>query len=364
MIEDVRVNGVDVVPLVEAELNRRYPDRAKMRPADADGYRQAWDILERLWQQTVDRARGMDPDLLHERVDDEYSFIETLRHLVFATDAWVSRAILGQPSPWDPLGLPHDEMPDEVDVPRDRAARPSLDQVLALRADRMATVRGVLAGLTDAALAGMTEPVTEPGYPEPESYPVRRCLQAILTEEWEHRLYAERDLDLLRPEQHDPARCFKSGITHAFERKRIVAQCVTCGSELHPERAEKYDYCMAPECQEKNLKGLTMVAVGVNKSAEQYLLLDEETRDELARGKFHDQRRGRSAPPCPLPGRAARSRPAARPSRARRRPPDPVPGRPRAARPRAGRGPSPRRNSRCSTTSKGGGRKRSRRSSA
>jgi hypothetical protein len=71
-----------------------------------------------------------------------------------------------------------------------------------------------------------------------------------------------------------------------------VAQCVTCGSELHPERAKKYDYCMAPECQEKNLKSLTMVAVGVNKSAEQYMLLDEETRDELARGKYHDQRRG------------------------------------------------------------------------
>ena len=74
--------------------------------------------------------------------------------------------------------------------------------------------------------------------------------------------------------------------------KSFVAQCVTCGSELHPERAEKYDYCMAPECQEKNLKGLTMVAVGVNKSAEQFLLLDEETKDELARGKYHDQRRG------------------------------------------------------------------------
>ncbi len=71
-----------------------------------------------------------------------------------------------------------------------------------------------------------------------------------------------------------------------------MAQCVTCGSELHPERAKKYDYCMAPECQEKNLKGLTMVAVGVNKSAEQYLLLDDKTRDELAAGKFHDQRRG------------------------------------------------------------------------
>jgi len=71
-----------------------------------------------------------------------------------------------------------------------------------------------------------------------------------------------------------------------------MAQCITCGSELHPDRAKKYDYCMAPECQEKNLEGLTMVAIGVNKSAEQYLLLDEQTRDELASGKFADQRRG------------------------------------------------------------------------
>jgi uncharacterized protein YjbI with pentapeptide repeats len=197
LISDVRINGVDVVPLVEAELDRRYPDRAKMRPADADGFRQAWEILERLWQQTVARARGLAPDLLHERVDDEWSFIETLRHLVMATDAWVSRAILGQPSPWDPLGLPHDEMPDDAGVPRDMDARPSLDQVLALRADRMATVRRVLAALTDAELAGWTEPVTEPGYPPPQSYPVRRCLQAILTEEWEHRLFAERDLSVL-----------------------------------------------------------------------------------------------------------------------------------------------------------------------
>jgi hypothetical protein len=71
-----------------------------------------------------------------------------------------------------------------------------------------------------------------------------------------------------------------------------VAQCITCGSELHPDRAKKYDYCLAPECQEKNLKGLTMVAVGVNKSAEQYMLLDDQTRDDLASGKFADQRRG------------------------------------------------------------------------
>jgi hypothetical protein len=196
-IENLRVNGVDVVPLVEAELDRRYPDRARMRPLDASGFREAWDILERLWGQTVDRARTLDPGLLHERVDDEWSFVETLRHLVFATDAWVTRAIQGVPCPWHPLDLPPDEIPAGPPVPRDYAARPALPEVLALRADRMATVRRVLDGLTDDALAGWTEPVTEPGYPEPESFPVRRCLQAVVTEEWEHRLYAERDLDAL-----------------------------------------------------------------------------------------------------------------------------------------------------------------------
>jgi DNA-binding CsgD family transcriptional regulator len=75
---------------------------------------------------------------------------------------------------------------------------------------------------------------------------------------------------------------------------------------LHPDRAEKYDYCMKPECQEKNLKSLTMVAVGVNKAAEQYMLLDEQTRDELASGKFADQRRGligTSVPSQPGPAR-------------------------------------------------------------
>src|SRR5215470_4152878 len=96
--------------------------------------------------------------------------------------------------------------------------------------------------------------------------------------------------------------------------KSFVAQCVTCGSELHPERAKKYNYCMAPACQEKNLKGLTMVAIGVNKSADQYLILDEQTRDELASGKFHDQRRGSFGTSAASPGLAEADRPPARPA--------------------------------------------------
>ena len=194
---NVTVNGVDIGPLVDAELNRRYPDRARMRPSDPAGFREAWDILERLWGQTVERARRLPPELLHESVDGEWSFIETLRHLVFATDAWIRRAILGDPSPWDPLDLPWDEMPDTPGVPRDRDARPSLDAVLELRRDRTSTVREVIDGLTGASLDGHTEPVEGPGWPRPRSYPVRECLLVILNEEWEHRLYAERDLHVL-----------------------------------------------------------------------------------------------------------------------------------------------------------------------
>jgi hypothetical protein len=197
LIDELVVNGIDVVPLVEAELDRRYPDRVLMRPTTAAEFRAAWDVLERLWDGTVSRARSLPPALLHERVDGEWSFIETLRHLVFATDAWGLRAYLGEPSPWHPLGLPHDEMPDEPGVPRDRDARPSLDEVLQVRADRMTRMRQVFTTLTDEDLSRTTDPVLAPGYPPAQPFPVRRCLRAIINEEWEHRLYAERDLDVL-----------------------------------------------------------------------------------------------------------------------------------------------------------------------
>jgi hypothetical protein len=197
-VANVTVNGVDIGPMIEAELDRRYPDRAKMRPTDRAGFSEAWDIVEQRWDQTVERARRLPPELLHESVDGEWSFIETLRHLVFATDSWIRRGILGDPSPWDPLGLPWGEMEDTPELPRDRTARPSLDRVLELRRDRMSTVRRVIEGLTDTSLDDQTEPAEGPGWPPPRSsFPVRKCLLVILNEEWEHRRYAERDLEVL-----------------------------------------------------------------------------------------------------------------------------------------------------------------------
>ena len=78
-----------------------------------------------------------------------------------------------------------------------------------------------------------------------------------------------------------------------------MARCVTCGAGLHPERAIKYDYCTAPACQERNLRGLTMVAVGMNKAADEYLILDEQAQEDMASGKYRDQRRGLFGPAAP-----------------------------------------------------------------
>ncbi|WP_326641400.1 DinB family protein [Nonomuraea fuscirosea] len=195
----VVVNGVDIAPLVDAELNRRMPDRAKMRPADADGFREAWAILERLWAGTVARARTFPEASLHREVDEEWSFIQTLRHLNFATGAWAGRMILGDLSPWHPLDLPWDEAPQRGGYPWDRAARPALDEVLAIRRERQAMVRRVMESLTEERLASeVSRP--EPGWPQADSFPFKDCLLIILNEEWEHRLYAERDLTILEKE--------------------------------------------------------------------------------------------------------------------------------------------------------------------
>ncbi|MEH1129676.1 DinB family protein [Micromonospora sp. CPCC 206061] len=198
-LRNVVVNGVDIAPLVEAELDRRMPERAKMRPDDADGFREAWAVLERLWDGTVARAKTFPEAAMHRGVDDEWSFIQTLRHLNFASNAWVGRMILGNPSPWHPLDLPWDEAEGWDGVPWDREAHPSLDEVLALRRERQAMVGQVIEALTDEQVASDVTR-TEPGWPQIENFPLKDCLLIVLNEEWEHRLYAERDLTILEKE--------------------------------------------------------------------------------------------------------------------------------------------------------------------
>jgi hypothetical protein len=192
-LRNVVINGVEVSAYIEAELNRQSPERALMHPTDPAGFRQAWDLLEQKWAETIERARALPPEALHASVGGEWSFIETLRHLSFATAAWVGRMVLGDAWPWHPLDLPWDEAPGWDGIPWDRDVRPSLDEVLELRRRRQAMVRRVIDGLTAEQLAS-TVTRLEPGWPQEEDFSFADCLLIVLNEECEHRRFAERDL--------------------------------------------------------------------------------------------------------------------------------------------------------------------------
>jgi DinB superfamily/Pentapeptide repeats (8 copies) len=193
------VNDVDVTAYVEGELDRQHPERVQVRAMrTADDFRAMWDTLERLWPDTVARAARLPEPALQQRVDDEWSFTETLRHLIYCIDKWASRTILDEPVPPCGFGLPCRgcTAADAAAVGVDLDACPSLAEVMKVRENRMALVRGILDELTDAGLERVCPRPSVPDYLE-EPISVGRCLRVIMGEECEHRRYAVRDLAVL-----------------------------------------------------------------------------------------------------------------------------------------------------------------------
>jgi len=188
------VNGVDVVPFVDAELNRRWPGRELRRASDPPGLRAAWAALQAAWGSALDRAAATPPGTVEVQVDGEWSFAQTLRHLVMATDVWLRRAILRIDQPFHPAGQPNEEYGAEGgDMSVFSHDRPTYQEVLAARADRVAQVQAFLAAATPEQLTEARVNPWAPQYPET----VLSCLHTILGEEWEHLRYATRDLDLI-----------------------------------------------------------------------------------------------------------------------------------------------------------------------
>ncbi|ADB32257.1 pentapeptide repeat protein [Kribbella flavida DSM 17836] len=204
-VERLVVNGVDVTAYVESELDRRHPERVQLREiGSAEGFRAMWTTIEQLWTATTARAERLPESLLHERVDDEWSFTETLRHLVFITDSWVNRTILDQETPYHQLALPQTaySTEDAVALGMHVTATPPYAEVLAAREDRMKLVRDLLTPLTDADLGRPCHRSPAPGYPEGPR-PVAECLAVVMGEEIDHHRYATRDLTVLES-RHTP----------------------------------------------------------------------------------------------------------------------------------------------------------------
>jgi uncharacterized protein YjbI with pentapeptide repeats len=194
-IEGLVLNGVEVAPLVTAELERRFPDRMLLRASDPEGLRAAWAMIEATWATTLAQALELPESTLFERVDDEWSFVETLRHLILATDAWLRRMVKGIEHPYHSWGLAGSWLTDPASWGLDYGANPLLGEVLAVRRDRMEEVKATVADLTQSELERICQPPTTPGHPNRE-HSVLECLHVILNEEWEHHRYAVRDLGI------------------------------------------------------------------------------------------------------------------------------------------------------------------------
>lgn len=183
--EPMIVNGVDIVPFVEAELNRRFPGREEQTAESPQALAAAWAKLEAAWAAALERARTMPPGAVDASVAGEWSFAQTLRHLVYATDKWLPGGALQTGEDPHPLGLNHAAV--------DERPPPPFEEVLSVRADRQAQVRALLAAATIQLL--------DEERPNPndssQRQTVRRCVQVILEEEWEHLRFATRDLDVL-----------------------------------------------------------------------------------------------------------------------------------------------------------------------
>lgn len=198
-VSNLTVNGVDVSDFANAELDRRHPERVQFREGkNADDVRALWGTIERLWADAVQRAGRLPAAAVDAQVAEEWSFAQTLRHLIFITDAWASRPILDEPMPYHPIGLPQSWYPaaEAAGLGIDLAAQPDYDEIRAVRADRVAVVRRIVDGLTDDGLGRPCRLAPAPGYPD-EERTVIDCLGVVMEEEIEHYRFAVRDLAVL-----------------------------------------------------------------------------------------------------------------------------------------------------------------------
>lgn len=198
LVTNLVVNGVEVMPYVEAELDRRHPVRLLIRSDQPEDLREAWRQLRDDWATTTERVRSMPENSEHHGVDGEWSMVETLRHLVFVHDSWFRRCVLELTEPFTAMGLGPPCVMDQEESGLDSSARPSLDEVLAVRIRMASEFETWLAEVTPDQLA-QTAPVPDddrwPRYAKGRT--VRQCLGTVLNEEWAHHGFCRRDLDKL-----------------------------------------------------------------------------------------------------------------------------------------------------------------------
>jgi DinB superfamily/Pentapeptide repeats (8 copies) len=188
VVDRVVINGVDVTSYVN-ERDPWYPLRTMLRPSTPSEMQAAWAALEREWATTTAMALALGDDLAHRSVEGEFSFVQTLRHVMFAMDKWFTAPVLGEA--FHPIGLPNSGSLDFPWPGLDYELTPSTADAMAVRTDRVTAFRNYLDSVTATDLAQSVE-VLENG-----RHSMQDCIFTVLEEEFWHNRYARRDLALL-----------------------------------------------------------------------------------------------------------------------------------------------------------------------
>ena len=194
--EGLTMNGVLVAPLIEAEIERLHPVLKQLRTLrTADELRANLETAFGIWDALIERAASLSDAVIHERVDQEWSVVETLRHLIYATDCWFRHVVLDLPSPYHAIALSHAEARGH-DPGIDLDASPSFDEVVVVWRENMAELRTFAASISDNDLPREHEAKASPGHPY-GAHSVRSVFWVIGNELYWHSTYAARDLDAL-----------------------------------------------------------------------------------------------------------------------------------------------------------------------
>jgi hypothetical protein len=138
---------------------------------------------------TMRRATSFSDEELHRSVNNEWSTVDSLRHVVLIVDLWLSKAVLGEQDPFHPIALPPTFMPPKLPgTSIDPDARPTFDEVCEVLRGRLATVRTSIDKLTPDDLERAIQA---------HAKSVGGALYVLFSEMTAHNRFINRDLDII-----------------------------------------------------------------------------------------------------------------------------------------------------------------------
>ena len=142
---------------------------------------------------TVERIGTLTDAERAQNVNGEWLAIESLRHIVFVIDVWLSKTIQGEDDPFHPIGIPPHFVPRKLPGSSiDPDATPTFEEVVEALRGRFATLEHYV---NESPAAELERSIGT------HAKTVGGGLSVIITELDAHNYFINRDLDIIEGER-------------------------------------------------------------------------------------------------------------------------------------------------------------------